>query len=337
VEDSGDTMTEGVRRSTILMPNFNDWENIGTLLPHIDQVMKEQNIQVHVVIVDDASTDSTGRETIDALTLSSIHEISVIELTRNVGPQAALAIGLGYIADNKSKFPQGPLVVMDSDHEDKPEYIPALIEMTDTGKIVFANRTQRSEGIVFRAFYFVYKALFSLLTGQSLSFGNFSAIPDQLIPRLATVSELWDSYPSAIIRARVPHTNIETVRGVRAVGKSRMNLARLVNHGIASLSVHADIAGARLLIAMAGLCIFTAAGAIATFLFRLFTDILIVGQASTILSILLVIFLQTIIIMTLIGFVVVASRGRLTNAPIREYHHFVMEFKRVFPRSPADQ
>jgi F0F1-type ATP synthase membrane subunit a len=59
-----------------------------------------------------------------------------------------------------------------------------------------------------------------------------------------------------------------------------MNLPALVNHGLTSLAVHTDIAGTRILLAMALLSFLIGLATTLTFSLRLFTNILLVGQAS---------------------------------------------------------
>ncbi len=84
-----------------------------------------------------------------------------MHLARNLGHQKAIALGIAYInADVRSDF----IIVMDADGEDRPEDIAKLLQESNkyTGHVIFARRTGRSEGVIFRAFYFFYKVFFSL-------------------------------------------------------------------------------------------------------------------------------------------------------------------------------
>jgi glycosyltransferase involved in cell wall biosynthesis len=314
----------------IVMPTYNDWPNIVTLLPKIDRVLQDAAIHADVFIVDDASINISRRDEVASLSLSAIREVYALELTRNFGSQRAVAVGIGYVAD---QVECDYLVVMDSDHEDKPEYIPDLIDECSkpNSGVVFAERTKRSEGLLFRMFYFLYKLIFHVLTGTSLSFGNYSVISGPLICRVAAMSELWDHYSSAIMRARIPHTMIASSRGSRYSGKSAMNLAALVAHGLNGLAVHADIVSARILIAMGLLSLVIIFGAGLTFLLRLTTDILLIGQASQFLGLLLIIFLQVAVMVTLLVLVALVSRSRQTSVPLRDYSLFVVRTTRLLP------
>lgn len=254
----------------VLMPNFNDWRNIAALLPEIDRCVQGTCSDVVVVVVDDFSTDHPDPEMFSDLELATITECRFLKLKRNVGHQAAIAIGIGYIA---KELPDRTLVVMDSDHEDKPEYIPLLVSTClKSNKIVFANRAERSEGISFRIMYSIFKLLFRLLTGTRISFGNFSAVPSRAISQLAAVAELWLHYATTVMRSRIPFTGIPTVRGKRLHGASVMSKVLLIVHGLRAFTMYSDVVCTRLLIATAALIFMFTVGLIASILGKVLSD-----------------------------------------------------------------
>ena len=108
------------RSVAVLMPTYNDWLSIAHMLPLLDRIFEKLEMSCHIVIVDDGSTDRSGRELIAGQSLSAIRTIEEIALIRNHGNQKALAVGIGYVASTLSvDF----LIVMDSDHEDRPDDI----------------------------------------------------------------------------------------------------------------------------------------------------------------------------------------------------------------------
>ena len=68
------------------------------------------------------------------------------------------------------------------------------------GHLIVASRTQRSEGLIFRVGYLLYKKLFRLLTGQDINFGNFSLIPMSLVKRLVCVPSIWNHFAATVLR-----------------------------------------------------------------------------------------------------------------------------------------
>ena len=252
----------------ILMPTYNDWPSATALAPRIDSVLRGKNMSAEVLLIDDGSNLPADLNAFSDLGLEGITKMELIELTHNLGNQRAIAIGISYVAAQASC---DHLVVMDSDHEDNPDYIPRLIEASEEngGALVFAERTRRSEGFVFRVCYWAYRLLFRTLTGASISAGNFSVIPGDLVRRVASLPGLWSHYSSSIVRERIPFEMIASSRGERYEGKSSMNWMRLIVHGFAALAVHADIVTARLFIAFSTLLGTIVLGA--TFGVRLFT------------------------------------------------------------------
>ena len=109
---------------------------------------------------------------------------------------------------------------MDADGEDAAEDVPRLVAALGAGEaaIVFAGRSARSEGPLFRVFYEIYRLMHRLLTGRRIWFGNFSIVPARLLPRLVLLSELWNHYPSAVVKARIPFTSIPLPRAPRLGG-----------------------------------------------------------------------------------------------------------------------
>ena len=151
------------------------------------------------IVVDDGSLDLSGQDEVRKLNLSAIEAVVQVALTRNYGNQRAVAIGTAYVASN---VPCDYLVVMDSDHQDQPLYIPQLLETcveADDVKIIFAERKKRSEAWSFIFMYRIYRGLYRVLTGDSMSIGNFSVVPGRLIRRLAHIEDIWNHFPAGVM------------------------------------------------------------------------------------------------------------------------------------------
>jgi glycosyltransferase involved in cell wall biosynthesis len=318
------------RSIAVLMPVYNDWLSAAKLLPLLDRVFDELRVSAHIVIVDDGSVDFSGRETIPHLSLSAISTVEEIVLTRNQGNQKAMAVGLGYIACNLTV---DYLVVMDSDHEDRPEYIPALLAKSiETGnrKVIFAERTQRSERFAFRALYVVYKYIFRIATGATISIGNFSVIPAALIHPIANIGELWSQFPVSIMRARIPIDRVPSKRGTRLFGVSSMRVAPLVAHAFGGFAIYADMIAARGLLAGAVLSGAIVAAGILTVVLRLTTDIPLTGTAGILIGLLGVMLLQVMGTSAILLFVLTWLRVQPPMIPFRDYAQFIVRTKKLW-------
>jgi len=332
--DASERLTANPVRLAVVLPTYNDWESVTALLPRIDSVAEQSGMAVDVLVVDDGSQESPEAGAILHLQFSAIRSIRVIELTHNLGNQRAIASGISYVADN---LPCDYLVVMDSDHQDDPEYIPQLIEasMSHGGKLVFAERSKRSEGPVFRFFYLLYRVLFRLLTGSPISVGNFSVIPARAIARVASISGLWSHYPSSVMKAGLQGKTISSHRKPRHAGKSSMRFASLIVHGFASFVVQADLVVARIFVALLVLTAVIVVGALATFVFTIFGDLIVPRWALQILGFLLILFFQAIMMIFMLLFIVLATRNQPSIISSRDYPAFILTEKEIFPVDEA--
>ena len=315
---------------TILTPTYDDWESVFVLFSQLDDVLEANGLTANIVVVDDGSPDFADPKEFQSLALKAIQEIEIITLTRNIGNQRALATGISYIAKNK---PCEILVVMDSDLEDLPEYVPKLIaEAKDSNReVVFAERTRRSEGSAFKAFYLIYKYLYKALTGLPIAIGNFSAIPGRLVERIANVSEIWSHFPAGIMRARIPFRTIPATRGYRLFGKSKMNIVSLIVHGLNGIAVHADTVGARVVLSIFGFGGAILIALLITVAKRYTFDFYVVGWTSLVVIILGIAVVQSFMAAIFMAFVIISSRNQRVVIPAIDYKKYILEQSRVYP------
>ena len=316
----------------IVMPVFNDWQSFGLLVRRIDDIFEASAAQRHrarIIAVDDGSTVDYAAKDVDFSGCSHIESIHILRLTRNFGHQSAIAIGVCYIADQRADC---PLVVMDSDGEDKPEDVVVLLDSSahNAGKVIFAERTKRSESLSFRFFYALYKRLYRVLTGSPISFGNFSIIPTTLLRKVSAVSEIWIHYAAGLMKSRIPLTSVPTERGKRLAGHSKMNFVSLLLHGLSGIAVHLEVVAARMLVwSLVFLC-FSIVGIGIVFSLRFFTNLVISGWASGITIGLLGILMQALLFSTLLVFLVLNNRMQRFFAPRLNYAHYIQEIESVY-------
>ena len=310
----------------VLIPVYDDWESVRTLLANLDEELDRTRWSARVLLVDDGSTQPVPADLVPAAP-SALARIEVLELRRNLGHQRAIAIGMAHVEE------QGDcdaVLVMDGDGEDSPSDVPRLLDHFDRSgreKIVFARRARRSENLTFRVLYRLYILGHRILTGDWVEIGNFSVLGREHVSRLVAVSETWNHYAAAVVKARLPFDTIDTERGRRYAGDSQMNLLALVQHGLSAISVHGDVVGTRLLVAAVGLILVAASFLVATVGIRVATDLAIPGWATYATGILFVILLQAVVLAVVFVFVVLAGRQMASFLPVRDYRYFVRGVK----------
>ena len=124
-------------RYSIVVPFYNEQENIPTLYMKITEVMDSIGEPYEMVFVDDGSKDNSYR------VLSEIYEhdrrVNVVRLRMNFGQTPALKAGFD--------FARGEVVIsMDGDLQHDPEEIPRFLEKIEEGyDLVSGWRAQRKD------------------------------------------------------------------------------------------------------------------------------------------------------------------------------------------------
>ncbi|MBB5281887.1 glycosyltransferase involved in cell wall biosynthesis [Rhabdobacter roseus] len=308
----------------ILIPQFNDWEALNLLIQKINEDVEPTLLaQTALLIVDDCSS----RERTGPFTSYRGNGIRVLRLFRNLGHQKAIAIGLSYLAQEAD---WDKVIVMDADGEDAPGGINQLMAKSRQfpDKIIFAERSKRQENFTFKFFYIVYKAIFQLLTGKMITFGNFSLVPQQRLQNLVRVSEIWNNYPGGIIRSRIPYDSVPLERAKRLAGESKMNFVSLVLHGLSAISVLIDTTAVRILIfsiMMSGLAV----SIIFAILFLKLIGNATPGWASTLGTTLLIVMLQSFLISLFLVFMVLQYRTQQHFIPAIHFRDFVEKVETI--------
>jgi hypothetical protein len=252
-----------------------------------------------------------------------------------LGHQRAVAVGLAQAAQTTADA----VVIMDADGEDRPQDIPLLIEQHTArpGHLIAVSRAQRSEGLVFRISYWLYKNIFRLLTGKNISFGNFSIIPMNLAKRLSFVPSLWNHFAATVLCSRVPLSLVPSARGHRYVGKSKMNFVNLVVHGLSAISVFSDAMLTRMLLFFVLATSIGALAAVVVVVLRLFTDLTTPGWASSVIGSVAVICLQALLLTIISAFMVLSSRSTFVPPPIQHAKDFIDQVVTLFPVNALGQ
>ncbi len=317
------------REPLILLPTFNDWAALEAFLPRLDGELSASGYTASVMIVDDGSAIPISQDAFP-LEYSAIRSLSCLRLKRNVGHQRAIAIGLSYLA---SKGDERPVVVMDADGEDLPSDVPRLLEefqRQDGETVVFAKRTRRAEGLVFKIFYALYRGVHRLLTGMKVEVGNFSVLPWSAVTTLPLFSSLWNHYAAAVMQARMKTALVPTRRGSRIAGKSGMNFIALVSHGLGAMSVFSDRIGVRLMLATCGVIVlFVITGIVALALHL--AGATMPDWTLAAFGIGAILLVQGILLLMVFTFMIHVGRADALFIPAREFEVFVASHERIWP------
>jgi len=124
-------------KSIIIIPTYNEKENIGKL---IEEILK-LNRDFHILIIDDNSPDGTGRI---AEGLAKKHsEVSVIHRRGKLGLGTAYISGFKYALENNYDL----IFTMDADFSHEPKYLIDLLEKAKEYDLIIGSRYIEDGGI----------------------------------------------------------------------------------------------------------------------------------------------------------------------------------------------
>lgn len=316
-------------RLVVLMPLRDDWLSAAELIRRLDKADFPYACTIEILLIDDSSIQACNVADFQFLP-SVVRAIRILRLRRNLGHQRAIAIGLVQV---QQTTPCDAVVVMDADGEDTPEGVMQLLRAyadIEGTKAVFASRSRRSESLVFRSFYHLYRGLHRLLTGISVRVGNFSILPSRYLNTIVVLSDLWNHYAAAVFRSKLPFTIVPIPRGTRLFGASRMNFVGLVSHGLSAIAVFGDIVGVRLLIGSLVGSLLAGLGIVLVAMIRMFTNRAIPGWATYATGTLAIIMIQFITIATSFTFFILSNRTTLGFVPLRDFSLFVEETIEIY-------
>ena len=306
----------------ILTFSFNDWLSAAVLLERLDGALADANREADMVLVDDASTEPRP-EGFGKGPYRALGSIEIVRIAQNLGHQRAIAVGLCH-AYTERAFDS--VLVMDADGEDLPADAIRLLEAAESSgnaQAVFAARSRRSEGLLFRLFYQLYRITHYLLTGRGIRVGNFSILPKRLLAGLVVDPNLWNHYAASVFNSRLPRTTIPAARGQRFQGKSKLNFTALVMHGLSAIACYGEIVGVRVLVGSMIVSALVILGIIIIAIIRFTTDLAVPGWATTAVGFLLVILLQILGSAALFTFSILNHRKGSAIIPVRDYRFWI--------------
>lgn len=127
---------------TIVLPTYNERENIKKLIPEIFQVFQENKIPGEVMIVDDSSPDGTSQV---VEKLAKNYPVNLIQREKKLGIGSAYVLGFKKALQNKADV----IFEMDADLSHSPKYIPKFIDKLEEGyEVVIGSRKIKGGGVI---------------------------------------------------------------------------------------------------------------------------------------------------------------------------------------------
>ena len=222
-----------MKKIIIIITVFNDWESLEKLIVEINENVKElKKIYIECVVINASSSIKQPK----LFKPKFIKSIQILNMKENKGHARCNAFGIRYVIKNKD-FDY--LILMDGDGEDRPIELKKLINkiLEDHTKSVVAKRIKRSEGLFFQFLYSMHKLITLVFTGKKINFGNYSCLIKEDVRKLSTQASLWSSYSGSVKKNLEYFNEIDSERGTRYFGPSKMSFFKLLIHSFSIIAV----------------------------------------------------------------------------------------------------
>ena len=125
-------------KTLVIIPTFNEKENIGKIIP----LVLKQDQEIEVLVVDDNSPDGTGKM-VEELKASN-PRIKLLTRPKKSGLGTAYIAGFDYALQNGYDY----IFEMDSDFSHDPNYIPDFLKTVSNSDLVLGSRYIRGVNVV---------------------------------------------------------------------------------------------------------------------------------------------------------------------------------------------
>ena len=228
-------MSAGQPKLSVVSPMWNEKGTVDIFLAELTSVLDSMDGSSEIVIVDDGSTDGTSEKLLEWVARDE--RIRVITLSRNFGHQAAITAGV-FEAHGDA------VVVMDSDLQDPPDVIPALVKAWREGAdVAYAVRRRRDGETAFKkatasAFYRVLRSISD--TDIPADTGDFRLMSREVVEALRSLPER-DRFMRGLV-AWVGFTQVPVYfdRASRHAGDTKYSLSRMLKLGSSGIVGFSD-------------------------------------------------------------------------------------------------
>lgn len=239
-------MAEGTPSLSVIVPTFNERDNMSRLIPRLCRILAEGSIAFEILVMDDSSPDGTAAE-VDRI--SKEHpEARCIVRRSDPGLSPAVIEGL-------KKARGEVLLVMDADLSHPPEVVPAMYNaiVEDGADIVVGSRHVKGGGIedwpLHRRIISKGAALMSKpLTSVSDPMSGFFAIRPDVIREAPLKAKGYKILLEILVKGRYGKLKeIPIVFRDRELGDSKMGSKVIMNYLVHLLQLYMHPGSATLL------------------------------------------------------------------------------------------
>ena len=207
---------------SIVVPFYNEEENIEPLHTELSNTLKSLNREYSIIFVDDGSTDSTCKNMMKVRDKDD--KVKIIKFRKNFGQSAALKAGFDHAEGNI-------VISMDGDLQNDPSDIPKLIEKLENEDydVVCGWRADRKDPFSKKISSKFANFLRKLTTGEKIhdSGCTFRAYRNGCVKGLDLYGEIHRYIPAMLLWKGYKIGEAKVKHHPRKYGKTKYGLLRL--------------------------------------------------------------------------------------------------------------
>ncbi len=204
----------------VVAPVYNEEKVIVEFVRQVVISLESFTEDYKIILVDDGSSDESWSEIVKVCRANM--KVSGIKLSKNFGHHYAITAGIN---SSDSEW----VVVMDTDLQDQPEYIPQLFKKASEGyDVVFVSRVSRPEAKWYKLTQKIFYILLNFMSGMNFDStkANFSIINKKVVLGFNRFNEQSRFYASTVNWLGFKSATIKAKHGTRFYGKPSYTLVK---------------------------------------------------------------------------------------------------------------
>ena len=226
---------DGVRpRLTIVSPVYRSDAIVPEFVRRTCEAARQVSEQFELLLVEDGSPDNSWAAIVDECTRDP--RVKGVQLSRNFGQQPAITAGLSLA---RGEY----VVVMDSDLQDDPAFIPVLYEKAREGyDIVFARKRIRQFGALRNLTTSLYYALLRWLASIEYDphIGAYSIIARRVVDAFLEFGDYRRGYVVVLGWLGFRRSHVDVEHRERPIGRSTYTPFALFTHAVTLAITYSD-------------------------------------------------------------------------------------------------
>lgn len=221
---------------SIVVPVFNEQENIQVFYQEVTKTMEALDYPFELIFIDDGSTDRTVLM-LDQLTQQD-SRVKAILLARNFGHQVALTCGLDHAVGEA-------IITMDGDLQHPPELLPILIRKWEEGFEVVQTVRMATEGVSWfkeRSSSLFYRLINAMSDIQIVEGGSdFRLLDKKVVQTFQCFKEKARFIRGIIGDMGYRQAQVEFVAPERFAGQSKFSLKKMIDFALNGITAYSKL------------------------------------------------------------------------------------------------